>query len=96
MVKIHLFSGFESARLPITRDTPLGHLYSDAELDELLAAAGLVGVNQGHLQCSRGFFHYDLWGRPLQKARLLFPHATNRQIYQDMLKWRTRHEPVDS
>jgi hypothetical protein len=91
MVKIHLFSGFESARLPITRDTLLGHLYSDADLDELLAAAGLVGVNQAYLQCSRGFFHYDLWGKPLVRARLLFPRATNRQIYQDMLDCRSHN-----
>jgi hypothetical protein len=90
MVKIHLFSGFESARLPITHDTLLGHLYSDADIDELLEAAALVGVNQAHLQCSRGFFHYDLWGKPLVKARMFFPHVTNRQIYRDIQSWRNR------
>jgi hypothetical protein len=85
MVKIHLFSGFESPRLKITRDTRLGHLYSDNCREELLEAAHLVGVKTCHLQNSRGFYHYDLWGKPLKKARLFFPVADNHTIYRDML-----------
>lgn len=84
MVKIHLFSGFENKRLKISRETPLGHLYSDYNVDELLDAAKLVGVNPDYIQNSRGFRHFDLWGKPLVKARMFFPRATNRDIYRDM------------
>ena len=86
MVKIHLFSGFECQRLKITRDTPLGHLYSDESTAELREAARTVGVNPDYLQNSRGFFHFDLWGKPLAKAKLLFPRADNHEIYRDMRK----------
>jgi len=84
MVKIHLFSGFESDRLKIKRDTPLGHLYSDTGKEELIEAARLVGVNPACLQKSHGLYHFDLWGKPLIKARLFFTRATNREIYRDM------------
>ncbi|MBN1191446.1 MAG: hypothetical protein JXA46_16950 [Dehalococcoidales bacterium] len=84
MVKIHLFSGFENSRLKIERNTPLGHLYSDSSREELLEAARIVGVNEQCLQNSRGFYHFDLWGRPLLKARLFFPHVTNRELYRDL------------
>jgi hypothetical protein len=84
MVKIHLFSGFESERLKISRDTLLGHLYSDESLAELLEAARLVGVNPAHIQNSRGFLHFDLWGKPLLKARLFFKTVDNHEIYRDM------------
>jgi hypothetical protein len=84
MVKIHLFSGFENPRLKISRDTRLGHLYSDSSRAELLEAARLVGVDSRCLQNSRGFYHFDLWGKPLIKARLFFPKADNHMIYRDM------------
>jgi hypothetical protein len=86
MVKIHLFSGFENERLQITRDTPLGHLYSDESMAELLEAAQLVGVNPDYIQNSRGFFHFDLWGKPLAKARLFFSRAGNHDLYRDIQK----------
>ena len=84
MVKIHLFSGFESERLKIKRDTPLGHLYSDSNKEELIEAARLVGVNPAYIQHKRGFYHFDLWGKPLIKARLFYTRASNREIYRDM------------
>jgi hypothetical protein len=84
MVKIHLFSGFESERLKITRDTPLGHLYSDENIVELKEAAKTVGVNTDYIQDSRGFLHFDLWGKPLKKAKLFFPHADNHEVYKDI------------
>jgi hypothetical protein len=84
MVKIHLFSGFENRRLKIERNTPLGHLYSDGSLEELLQAALLVGVHAECIQNSRGFYHFDLWGKPLIRARLLYPHVTNRELYHDL------------
>jgi hypothetical protein len=85
MVKIHLFSGFENDRLKITRDTPLGHLYSDNNVSELLEAARLVGVNLACLQNSRGFLHFDLWGKPLLKARLVYPRVNNHELHHDLL-----------
>ncbi len=84
MIKIHVFSGFESARLKITREMQLGHLYSDESNSELVEAASLVGVNPDYLQNSRGFYHYDLWGKPLIKARLLFKTVDNHELYRDM------------
>jgi hypothetical protein len=84
MVKIHLFSGFENTHLKIRRDTPLGHLYSDQDRSELMEAARLVGVNPKCLQNSRGFFHFDLWGKPLFKARLFYPRVNNRELYRDL------------
>jgi hypothetical protein len=84
MVKIHLFSGFENKRLQIERDTPLGHLYSDSSQSELLAAARQVGVNPRCLQNSRGFYHFDLWGKPLVRARLFYPRVNNRELYRDL------------
>lgn len=88
MIKIHLFSGFENRRLKIKRDTPLGHLYSDCSREELMEAASMVGVHARCIQNSRGFYHFDLWGKPLIKARLLFPHVTNRELYRDLLTLR--------
>jgi hypothetical protein len=58
MVKIHVFSGFESERLKIRRDMLLGHLYSDKGTPELIEAARAIGVNPAYLQNSRGFFHF--------------------------------------
>jgi hypothetical protein len=84
MIKLHLFSGHENARLKITRDTLLGHLYSDKDKEELLEAARLVGVNPDYIQNSRGFYHFDLWGKPLIKARLFFKQVDNHEIYRDM------------
>ncbi len=84
MVKIHLFSGFENTRLKITREMLLGHLYSDRGCTELIEAARLVGVDPRCIQNSRGFYHFDLWGRPLVKARLFFPRVNNRELYRDL------------
>jgi len=82
MVKLHVFSGFENARLKIQRDTLLGHLYSDRDQEELVEAAAVVGINPDYLQNSRGFYHYDLWGKPLFKARLFYQRVTNRELYR--------------
>jgi hypothetical protein len=84
MVKIHLFSGFENQRLKIARDTPLGHLYSDDNINELLDAAKTVGVNPDYIQNSRGFYHFDLWGKPLNRARLFYSQADNHILYRDL------------
>jgi hypothetical protein len=84
MIKIHLFSGFENQRLKIRRDTPLGHLYSDQSSSELLEAARIVGVNPRCIQNSRGFYHFDLWGKPLLKARLFYPRVSNHELYRDL------------
>jgi hypothetical protein len=95
MVKIHLFSGFENRRLKIERDTPLGHLYSDDSLEELLQAALLVGVHAECIQNSRGFYHFDLWGKPLIRARLLYPHVTNRELYRDLQAVRSQKTSLE-
>lgn len=86
MIKLHLFTGFENYRLGIQRDTLLGHLYSDLNNDELIQAALTLGINPEFIQCSRGFYHFDLWGEPLSRAQNLFRIVNNHQIYQDMKK----------
>jgi hypothetical protein len=84
MIKLHIFRGFEDERLGIQRETWLGHLYSDLSHAELVEAAELIGINPDHIQNNRGFYHFDLWGKPLIKARLLFRIVINREIYFDM------------
>jgi hypothetical protein len=84
LIKVHLFSGFENPRLGIQRTTQLGHLYSDASQAELLEAARALGLPSAGLQCSRGFYHFDLWGEPLHRARSLHKVVGNREIFQDM------------
>jgi hypothetical protein len=98
MVKIHVFSGFESERLKIRRDMLLGHLYSDESTPELIEAARIIGVNPTYLQNSRGFFHFDLWGKPLTKARLFYPRVNNRELYRDLIELRDnlKPEPVEA
>ena len=93
MVKIHIFSGFESERLKIRRDTLLGHLYSDEGTLELIEAAQTIGVNPAYLQNSRGFFHFDLWGKPLTRARLFYPHVNNRELFCDLQALRDNNKP---
>jgi hypothetical protein len=84
LIKLHLFCGFENLRLGISRETPVGHLYSDVSQAELLEAAQELGIGPGALQCSRGFYHFDLWGEPLKKARARHRIVNNREIYRDM------------
>jgi streptomycin 6-kinase len=84
LVKLHLFSGFENARLGIEKNTQLGHLYSDWRHEELLEAGRELGINPGALQCSRGFYHFDLWGEPLKKACSLHKIVGNHEIFRDM------------
>jgi hypothetical protein len=93
MVKIHVFSGFESERLKIRRDMLLGHLYSDKGTPELIEAARAIGVNPAYLQNSRGFFHFDLWGKPLTKARLFYSRVNNRELYLDLQELRDNNKP---
>ena len=88
MVKLHLFSGFENPRLGIERVTPLGHLYSDRDTLELEQAARELGVPAGALQCSRGFYHFDLWGEPLARARFRHQIVDSHELYQDILQAR--------
>ena len=95
MIKIHVFSGFENRRLKIERNTLLGHLYSDRGREELLEGARLVGVNPRCIQNSRGFYHFDLWGKPLVKARLFFPRVTNHELYFDLQANPRRNQKPD-
>jgi hypothetical protein len=85
MIKVHLFSGFENERMGIGRDTPLGHLYSDSNDEELLDAARSLGIPARGVQHSRGgFCHIDLWGPHLDRAKLQFKIVDNHEIYRDM------------
>lgn len=85
VVKLHLFGGFENKELGITSNMELGHLYEDTNSIAILAYAGeKVGIKQGWLQNSDGFFHFDLWGSPLQRAKQLFQVASDLELASDM------------
>ena len=84
MIKLHLFSGFENPVLGIKADTELGHLYDDGnDQTEVTKAAIRVGCGRNWLQ-KTVFVHYDLWGKPLEKAKLIYPIATDLELYEDM------------
>ena len=84
MIKLHLFSGFENPVLGIKADTELGHLYDDGNNQlEVTKAAIRVGCGRNWLQRTT-LVHYDLWGRPLEKAKLIYPIATDLELYEDM------------
>ena len=86
MVKLHLFSGFEKHSLGITPEIELGHLYDDINSHANLAdAAQRLGVNTRRTQTSRaGLVHFDLWGKPLVRAKKLFPLVSGRELARDM------------
>lgn len=89
MVKLHLFSGFDSEWLGITADTELGHLYEDTNSFAILAyAAEKVGAKQEWAQNSNGFIHFDLWGQPLKKAKALFHIVSDEELAADMKRMR--------
>lgn len=86
MIKVHLFSGFEDPRLGITPDMELGHLYDDDnDLRVLVQAATQLGLASGYLQgVGTGLIHFDLWGKPLVKAKGLYPKVTDQELAEDM------------
>lgn len=89
MIKLHLFSGFENKKLGITPETALGHLYSDMEqVAELKYAGARVGMKDKWLQNKddTGIWHFDLWGKPLEKAKRLFPIVTDFEFVADVLR----------
>lgn len=85
MLKLHLFTGFENKRLGIRKEMELGHLYDDGK-DQLalINAADKLGLKIGHLQNTDGFVHFDLWGKPLERAKQLFKLVTDLELYEDM------------
>jgi hypothetical protein len=87
MVKLHLFTGFENEALGITADMELGHLYEDTNSIAILAyAAEKVGLKASYKQDSDGLFHFDLWGKPLERAKRMFPVISDQTLHQDMIR----------
>lgn len=85
MIKLHLFTGFENKKLGITPDMELGHLYEDTNSFAILVyAAGKVGMKPKWAQNADGFVHFDLWGRPLEKAKQLFHIASDLELAEDI------------
>lgn len=84
-VKLHLFSGFENKKLGIKSDRLLGHLYDDENSMMALArAAADIGADPNWLQFHDGFYHIDLWGEPLEKAKKKYQIVSDEQLFDDM------------
>lgn len=85
-IKLHLFKGYPLPQRGITADTELGHLYSDTgDVKELYAAGGQLGLDRRWIQNSRtGVIHFDLWRRPLQRAKVMFPLASDEEFAADI------------
>lgn len=84
MVKLHLFGGFENKPLGITCNMELGHLYSDiGDRKELIDAGIKVGIKERWLQ-GINLIHYDLWGKPLERAKAIFPLVTDIEFGEDL------------
>ena len=85
VVKLHLFSGFENRELGITPDMELGHLYEDTNSFAILAyAADKVGLKEQYAQNSDGFIHFDLWGKPLERAKRMFKIVSDLELAKDI------------
>lgn len=84
MIKLHLFTGFENKDLGITPDMEVGHLYSDDDnKGELVDAAVGCGLNSGYIQ-SASLVHFDLWGKPLERAKKRFRIVSDLELSVDM------------
>lgn len=86
MTKVHLFFTDEPIpHLRVGANTELGHLYSDdGNTEDLHQAAKEVGLKRRWFQAAEPMPHYDLWRRPLEKAKELYQVADDDEFYQDM------------
>jgi hypothetical protein len=85
MIKLHLFTGFDNPALGITPDMELGHLYDDQnDQRALITAASELGLSSGYMQVGTGLIHFDLWGKPLIKAKNLHKIVTDLELAEDM------------
>jgi hypothetical protein len=84
-VKLHLFKGFELPQRVVRADSELGHLYSDTgDREELFKAADDLGLERRWIQQDRfGFEHFDLWRRPLQRAKVMFTLVDDQEFILD-------------
>lgn len=85
--RLHLFSGFENKKLGITPDTELGHLYDWHNEVLVLKRLGQdVGVKSSWIQCDEatGFWHFDLWGSRLEKAKRIFRIVSDQEFANDL------------
>lgn len=88
-MRLHLFGGFENKKLGITPDMELGHLYDEwNDIPTLYNEGRRVGMKPQWLQESDGFYHYDLWGKPLEKAKELFPIVSDLQLADDLKRFK--------
>jgi len=88
-MRLHLFSGFENKKLGITLDMELGHLYDwRGDIVVLEREATRVGMKPHWLQETDGFWHFDLWGKPLAKAKELFQIVDDTEFAQDVERLR--------
>lgn len=85
--RLHLFSGFENKMLGITPDMELGHLYDWRNDILVLKKLGKeVGMKSNWMQVddATNFWHFDLWGKPLEKARQLFRIVGDLEFANDL------------
>jgi len=85
VVKLHLFSGYVNRALGISKEMELGHLYDDGNDFRCLMDAGKgLGMDRGWIQKKSGFYHFDVWGVALEKAKQLFPIVSDTELATDM------------
>lgn len=85
MIRLHLHSGFSNPKLHIKPDMELGHLYDDRGDEQAMAqAVTKVGLAPGYIQRDHGFAHFDLWAKPLEKAKTLFRITGDREFAKDV------------
>ena len=88
--RLHLFGGFENKMLGITPNTELGHLYDwRNELVVLEKLGQEVSMKRQWLQYDEAtnFWHFDLWGWRLERAKELFPIVTDMQFADDIQRF---------
>ena len=68
----------------------LGHLYDDTgDYRALIMVAIQLELSSRYLQ--RGeFVHFDLWGKPLIRAKELYTIATDLELAEDMERLNSR------
>lgn len=66
----------------------LGHLYDDREDQRALIIAAInLGLASRYMQgAETGVIHFDLWGKPLLKAKKIYLTVTDEQFAEDIKK----------
>lgn len=86
--RLNIFKGVVNKEKGINPNMEVGHLYHcKNDVDELAALGALIGLNPNWMQNKmNGLAHYDLWGVPLKKAKMMFRIVTHEEIIEDLTR----------